>query len=89
MYGETFSDVHKKKSTTGKISLRRSQFQAAAAGNVSMLIWLGKQYLEQKEPKQELAVSNVEDESVKEMEEYFGKRKEEEDTNKERTDVGT
>lgn len=30
-----------------KISLRRWQLQAAQKGNVTMLIWLGKQYLEQ------------------------------------------
>jgi hypothetical protein len=31
----------------GHISLRRMQFQAAMAGNPTMLIWLGKQYLGQ------------------------------------------
>ena len=70
--GSTFADVYKKKSASGKISLRRKQFQTAIdEGNVSMLIWLGKQYLDQKEPKQELAVSNVDDDSVREMEAYF------------------
>jgi len=33
----------------GKISLRRSQFQAVRKGNVTMMIWLGKQYLNQSE----------------------------------------
>jgi len=33
----------------GKISLRRKQFQAAENGNTTMLVWLGKQYLEQKD----------------------------------------
>ena len=70
--GRTFADVYKKKSASGKISLRRKQFQTAIdEGNVPMLIWLGKQYLDQKEPKQELAVSNVDDDSVREMEAYF------------------
>jgi len=32
-----------------KMSLRRWQLEAAKKGNVAMLIWLGKQYLEQKE----------------------------------------
>lgn len=36
-----------------KTSLRRFQYEQAKAGNVSMLIWLGKQYLSQKD-KQEL-----------------------------------
>jgi hypothetical protein len=39
----------------GKMSLRRKQFKAAIEdGNTTMLIWLGKQYLEQKD-KQEIA----------------------------------
>lgn len=33
----------------GKVSLRRSQFQLASAGNATMLIWLGKQWLGQKD----------------------------------------
>lgn len=31
----------------GKISLRHKQFQKAMSGDVKMLIWLGKQYLNQ------------------------------------------
>ncbi len=46
-YGETFSEVYKKKSVGGKVSLRRLQFKSAEAGNVTMQIWLGKQYLGQ------------------------------------------
>ena len=34
----------------GKARLRDMQLAAAQKGNVSMLIWLGKQYLEQREP---------------------------------------
>lgn len=34
---------------TGKASLRRMQFKAAEDGNVTMLIWLGKQVLGQKD----------------------------------------
>lgn len=47
-----FSQVYKKYSATGKMSLRRNQFKCAEAGNVSMLIWLGKQYLGQKEQQE-------------------------------------
>lgn len=68
-YDETFSDVYKKKSAKGKISIRRSQFKAADAGNASMLIWLGKQYLGQSD-KQEVVLTN-DDDSVIRMEEYF------------------
>lgn len=42
-----FADYYREKACKGKISLRRSQFQVASNGNVSMLIWLGKQYLGQ------------------------------------------
>lgn len=45
-YGKVFSDVYKKYSANGKISLRRYQFKMAEH-NVSMAIWLGKQYLGQ------------------------------------------
>lgn len=37
----------------GRASLRRMQFKNAQAGNVTMQIWLGKQYLGQKD-KQEI-----------------------------------
>jgi hypothetical protein len=33
--------------STGKMSLLRKQFEVAMAGNVGMLIWMGKQHLEQ------------------------------------------
>ena len=49
-----FSDYFKKHSANGKISLRRKQYEVATSGSVPMLIWLGKQYLDQKD-KQEHA----------------------------------
>lgn len=45
-YGETFSDVYKKKSATGKISLRRAQIKLAEK-SAAMAIFLGKNYLGQ------------------------------------------
>ena len=51
-YGEGFSECFKRFSATGKVSLRRSQFKYAVAGNATLLIWLGKQYLGQSD-KQE------------------------------------
>ena len=48
-YKQTFADTYEKMSVTGKISLRRWQFKSAEAGNVTMQIWLGKQYLGQRE----------------------------------------
>lgn len=44
-----FADYIKKASAAGKMSLRRKQFEIALSGNVAMLIWLGKQWLGQKE----------------------------------------
>ena len=48
-YGETFSEVYKKFSSEGKMSIRRKQIEVAMSGNVSMLIWVGKQTLGQKD----------------------------------------
>ena len=47
-YGENFSEVFAKKRGKGKISLRRMQWRLAEK-NASMAIWLGKQYLGQRE----------------------------------------
>ena len=46
-FGIGFSEYYKKKSETGKTSLRRLQWKSAQAGNVTMQVWLGKQYLHQ------------------------------------------
>lgn len=51
-YNTTFSDIYKKKSAGGKISLRRNQFKIAEK-NPTMAIWLGKQYLGQKDKEEE------------------------------------
>ena len=53
-YGIGFSEYYKKESSPGKTSLRRMQWKAADRGNITMLVWLGKQYLGQKD-KQELS----------------------------------
>ena len=44
-----FAAAKKKGMDSGKASLRRAQFKSALAGNTSMLIWLGKQHLDQKD----------------------------------------
>ena len=44
-----FSRIYKEGIDKGKMSLRRMQMKAAEKGNTSMLIWLGKQYLNQKD----------------------------------------
>ena len=48
-YGEQFCEVYKKLSSKGKISLRRTQCRIAENGNSTMAIWLGKQYLDQRD----------------------------------------
>ena len=47
-YGVNFAVVYKKHSVSGKMSLRRAQFRLAEK-SASMAIWLGKQYLGQKD----------------------------------------
>ena len=45
-FEESFAEVYKKKSVTGKISLRRAQFRLAEK-SAAMAIFLGKNYLGQ------------------------------------------
>ncbi|MFB3882524.1 MAG: hypothetical protein ACE149_14750 [Armatimonadota bacterium] len=46
---EEFSTAYKRGMEAGKSSLRRLQWKSALAGNVVMQIWLGKQYLGQRD----------------------------------------
>ena len=48
-----FTDYFKQKGATGKMSLRRKQFDHAMSGNSTMLIWLGKQWLGQADKAEE------------------------------------
>lgn len=51
---EEFCSIYKKAKENGKSSLRRMQWKSAEKGNVTMQIWLGKQYLQQRDqPKDE------------------------------------
>ena len=47
-YGEGFSEIANKKREMGKSSLRRNQWKQAEK-NPTMAIWLGKQYLKQRD----------------------------------------
>jgi hypothetical protein len=42
-------DAFERGKAQGRISLRQAQFSAALAGNSTMLIWMGKQLLDQKD----------------------------------------
>lgn len=69
------SEYIKRKANNGKMSLRRAQWQAAEGGNVTMQIWLGKQWLDQKE-KNEVAITS-DDESIKAMNRFFEEKRNE------------
>lgn len=56
---EQFSLVYKKGLEEAKTSLRRFQYASASRGSVPMQIWLGKNYLYQKEPKLEIEESVI------------------------------
>lgn len=47
-YGKSFADTFKQKRGKGRISLRRSQWQLAEK-SATMAIWLGKQFLGQRD----------------------------------------
>lgn len=52
-YKRGFAEVYRQKASSGKMSIRRKQYEIAMSGNVTMLIWLGKQWLHQTD-KQEI-----------------------------------
>ena len=54
----SFAEYIKEKSSKGKSSLRRLQWKAAMNGNVTMLMWLGKQYLGQADKTNYIDESN-------------------------------
>jgi len=51
-YNVTFAELYAQKKGKGKASLRRLQWQTAEGGNAIMQIFLGKQYLEQRDKSQ-------------------------------------
>lgn len=56
-YGEGFAESYNKKSSKGKIALRRYQLQLAEK-NAAMAIFLGKQWLGQKEKAEDLSAQD-------------------------------
>jgi AraC-like DNA-binding protein len=46
---DNFEALYRRYNDEGRMSLRRMQWQAAENGNASLLIWLGKQYLNQRD----------------------------------------
>lgn len=47
--GRRFAEVIEEGRSSGKMSLKRKQYEVAMSGNVTMLIWLGKILLEQRD----------------------------------------
>jgi hypothetical protein len=60
-YKATFAAVYKAKSSIGRVSLRRKQYEVAMAGSVPLLIWLGKQHLDQRERREEWTDDRTDD----------------------------
>lgn len=58
--GRRYADVIKKGRENGKMSLKRKQWEMAMKGNITMLIWLGKQILGQMD-RTEIQLSKVPD----------------------------
>ena len=56
----SFLECKKKGINKGKGSLRRKQYELAMKGNCTMLIWLGRNYLDQKE-----TIEKIDDEETK------------------------
>lgn len=56
-YQQSFAAVFRQKRQTGCVSLRRKQMEMATSGNITMLIFLGKQYLGQSD-KIDQTISN-------------------------------
>jgi len=44
-----FAEVHKRGAEGGRKSIRRMQFESATKASIAMQIWLGKQYLGQRD----------------------------------------
>ena len=69
-----FSEAYKNYSVDGKISLRRFQFKLAEK-NTSMAIWLGKQWLGQRD-NLDMSVETSDSREVDALNEYFKHRNE-------------
>lgn len=67
-----FVEIYKNGMESGKASLRREQWRQAEDGNTTMLVWLGKQYLGQKDKSeqkvnQNINIGTVSDEALEEI----------------------
>jgi endonuclease III-like uncharacterized protein len=61
-YGITFAEYKHKRQETIRINILKKQYEIAMGGNVTMLIYLGKQYCGQKEQVEEVVKQEVKQE---------------------------
>ena len=73
-YKLSFSDAYKKLASTGKMSLRRQQFKSAENGNVTMQIWLGKQWLGQTDKVESSNINIATETALERIENIIKKR---------------
>lgn len=72
-YGQNYQECYKRFRNNGKISLRRKQWRLADK-NASMAVFLGKNYLDQKDTV-DASVTMSTDETANMMGDYFARRK--------------
>lgn len=69
-----FSDVYKRKCSPGKVSIRRKQMEVAQNGNPTMLIWLGKTILGQRDNVEHIIIRPGTDDAIKqELSNMYGR----------------
>jgi AraC-like DNA-binding protein len=76
-HGKTFAEYFKEKRKRGWLSLRRKQYQIAMSGDKTMLVWLGKQWLDQRDRPEGMQeddpLQGILDQMRKEYEEHKSK----------------
>lgn len=73
-YGENFADTYKRKCSPGKVSIRRKQMEVAQNGNPTMLIWLGKTILGQRDNVEHIIIRPGTDDAIKqELSNMYGR----------------
>lgn len=63
-YSATFAEIYAKYKEKGRISIRRAQYKLMQT-SAPVVIWLGKQYLGQREPSRNLSLDSADGEGVK------------------------
>lgn len=58
-HGLTFPEFFRRHSVPALVRLRQAQFDSAVSGSIPMLIWLGKQWLGQREPDKQIQDDGV------------------------------